>query len=91
MATKTAITVSAAVAISRPNSPSVNRPSDDPSDVSGGDSSSAVKNFPLGRPGSFCDRAAVEGDLLNHAHCQTLQILAQRGVVDAGSIVLTGG
>ena len=89
MATKTAITVSAAAAINRANSPSVNSPSDDRSDVWGGARTSAVKTSPLEQQGSFSDRAAVEGDLLNHAHGQTLQILAQRGVVDAGSIVLT--
>jgi hypothetical protein len=91
VATKTAITVSAAAAMSRTNNPSVNRPSDGSSDVSAGDSSSAVKISPLGHAGSFCDWAAVEGDLLHLAHCQTLQILAQRGVADAGSIVLTVG
>ncbi len=89
MATKTAITVSAAAAINRPNSRSLNRLADDCTDASGGDRSSAVTTSLPGHPGSLRDRAAVEGDLLNQAHCQTLQILAERGVVDAGSIVLT--
>jgi len=90
VATKTAITVSAAAAITRRNNPSVNRPSDDPSTCQAGIAAPRSKLPLWGVPDHF-----VTGPPLRVIFC-TIPIAKPcnslpRRVADAGSIVLTVG